>query len=124
MKYILAAVILFAGAFFFLNNGSAKNLVTYEELQGKLNSKANFILLDVRTLDEYNAGHIPAAVLLPYDEIAQKAEKLLPEKDAEIIVYCRSGRRSAIAADELRKLGYTEVKDFGGISRWQGELVK
>lgn len=124
MKYILAAVILFAGAFFFLNNGSAKNLVTYEELQGKLNSKANFTLLDVRTLDEYNAGHIPAAVLLPYDEIAQKAEKLLPEKDAEIIVYCRSGRRSAIAADELRKLGYTEVKDFGGISRWQGELVK
>lgn len=124
MKYILAAVILFAGAFFFLNNGSAKNLVTYEELQGKLNSKASFTLLDVRTLDEYNAGHIPAAVLLPYDEIAQKAEKLLPEKDAEIIVYCRSGRRSAIAADELRKLGYTEVKDFGGISRWQGELVK
>ncbi len=124
MKYILAAVILFAGAFFFLNNGSAKNLVTYEELQSKLNSKASFTLLDVRTLDEYSAGHIPAAVLLPYDEIAQKAEKLLPEKDAEIIVYCRSGRRSAIAADELRKLGYTEVKDFGGISRWQGELIK
>ena len=63
-------------------------------------------------------------MLLPYDQVEQKAASLLPDKDKPIIVYCRSGRRSAIAAVTLRGLGYKDVKDFGGISRWQGELER
>ena len=63
-------------------------------------------------------------MLLPYDEVEQKAAGMLPEKEKAIIVYCRSGRRSAIAADALRGLGYKDVKDFGGISRWKGALER
>ena len=95
-----------------------------EELQAKLARKENFVLLDVRTPEEFAEGHIGGSVLLPYDQVEQKAASLLPDKDKPIIVYCRSGRRSAIAAVTLRGLGYKDVKDFGGISRWQGELER
>ena len=96
----------------------------YAELEKKLAAQADFILLDVRTQEEYDEDHIPGAVLLPYDKIAEQAAVVLPDKEKEIIVYCRSGRRSAIAAETLVKLGYMQVADFGGISRWQGQLEK
>jgi len=82
------------------------------------------IVLDVRELTEYNEGHIEGALLLPYTEISAKAEAELPDKDEIILVYCRSGRRSEIAAKELMKLGYTKVYDFGGINDWPYETVK
>jgi rhodanese-related sulfurtransferase len=82
------------------------------------------IILDVRTQSEFDEGHIPNAVLLPGDEIAQRADEVLPDKDQTILVYCRSGRRSALAAKELVELGYTNVYDFGGILDWPGDLVK
>ena len=124
MKYILMLAIVIGGLFMFMQNGSANQKMSYEELQNKLNAKENFVLLDVRTQEEFDAGHIPTAILLPYDEINLKAATVLPDKEKEIVLYCRSGRRSAIAKKVLVELGYKDVKDFGGISRWQGELVK
>ena len=74
--------------------------------------------------DEYDAGHIPGAMLLPYTEIENKAESMLLDKDKQILVYCRSGRRSKIAAEALASLGYTNVKEFGGIIDWPYEVEK
>lgn len=124
MKYILAFILVAAGVFMFVQHGSTKNLVAYDELQQMVQSQDDFVLLDVRTQEEYSAGHIPGALLLPYDKIAAQSAVVLPNKEQEIIVYCRSGRRSAIAAETLSKLGYVKVRDFGGISRWQGTLEK
>ena len=124
MKYILMLAIVIGGLFMFMQNGSANQKMSYEELQNKLNAKENFVLLDVRTREEFDAGHIPTAILLPYDEINIKAATVLPDKEKEIVLYCRSGRRSAIAKKALVELGYKDVEDFGGINRWKGELVK
>lgn len=124
MKYILMVALVIGGLFMFMQNGSANQTMTSQELQNKLNAKASFVLLDVRTQEEYDAGHIAGAILLPYDEITVKAASVLPEKEKEIVLYCRSGRRSAIAKKALVELGYQKVEDFGGINRWQGELVK
>lgn len=103
---------------------SANQTMTTQELQNKLNAKENFVLLDVRTQEEYNAGYIAGALLLPYDEINAKATIVLPDKEKEIVLYCRSGRRSAIAKKSLLDLGYQKVVDFGGVKRWEGELVR
>ena len=83
------------------------------------------ILIDARTQAEFDQGHIEGAILLPEYEVAQKAEQLIPDKDAKILVYCRTGRRSAIAAKEFIKLGYTDVSDFGGLQTdWPYDVVK
>lgn len=124
MKYLLMVAVVIGGLFMFMQNSRAENLLSYEQLQAKITAQEDFVLLDVRSLDEYNSGHIPTAVLLSHDEINSKAEALVSDKNKEIVVYCRSGRRSAIAAEALAKLGYTNVQDFGGISRWQGSLEK
>lgn len=89
-----------------------------------MDSESGYIILDARTQEKYDEGHIPGAILIPYDEIADRAEKELPNKDQLILVYCRSGRRSKIAAEELVKLGYINVKEFGGIIDWEYEIVK
>ena len=83
----------------------------------------NTLILDVRTRDEYDAGHIRNAVLLPHSEIREKAESLISDRDQVILVYCRAGSRSEAAARELIALGYTKVFDFGGILDWTGEIV-
>lgn len=80
------------------------------------------LLLDVRTPQEYAEGHIPGAALIPYDELAAKFKEA--DKERPIVVYCRSGRRSAIAADTLKGMGYTNVSDFGGYTNWTRGLVK
>ncbi len=82
------------------------------------------IVLDVRTKDEYDQGHIEGAVLLPVDEISAKAEEVLEDKSTKILVYCRSGNRSATAAKTLIEMGYENVLDFGGIIDWPYEIVK
>lgn len=124
MKYVVMVLVVIGLAMSFMSRGDSKGLVSYEELQQKLTDKAPIVLLDVRTQEEFNNGHIPGALLLPYDEIDPKAAQLLPEKEKEIIIYCRSGRRSAIAKDSLEALGYTNVKDFGGMNRWQEQVEK
>ena len=82
------------------------------------------IVVDVRSLEEYNEGHIPNAISIPLETIENEAEAKLKNKDALILVYCRSGRRSREAALKLIEKGYTNVIDFGGIKDWNGEVVK
>ena len=94
------------------------------EAKALMDSESGYIIIDARTQEEYDQGHIPGAILIPEYEIADRAEKELPDKDQLILVYCRSGRRSKIAAEELVKLGYTNVKEFGGIIDWEYETVK
>ena len=96
--------------------------ITAEEAKKIIDSGEEHIILDVREQDEFDAGHIPGAILLPYTEIENKAEEMLPDKDKQILVYCRSGRRSKIAAESLVKLGYTNIKEFGGIIDWPYEI--
>ena len=98
--------------------------ITAEEAKKIMDSGAPHIVLDVREQDEYDEGHIPNAILIPYTEIDTMAEGILTDKDAQILVYCRSGRRSKIAAESLANLGYTNVKEFGGIIDWQYEVEK
>ena len=94
------------------------------EAKALMDSESGYIIIDARTQAEFDEGHIPGAILIPECEIADRAEKELPDKDQLILVYCRSGRRSKIAAEELVKLGYTNVKEFGGIIDWEYEIVK
>lgn len=98
--------------------------ITPQEAKAIMDSGEAHIILDVREQDEYDSGHIPNAILIPYTEIENKATEMLPDKDAQILVYCRSGRRSKIASETLSKLGYTNVKEFGGIIDWPYEVVK
>lgn len=98
--------------------------ISAEEAKEVMQSGNHYVILDVRTLDEYNEGHIEGAVLLPDNELEEKAESTLPDKEATILVYCRSGRRSVAAAQDLINMGYTNVYDFGGIVDWPYEVVK
>lgn len=98
--------------------------ITPEEAKKIMDSGEEHIILDTREQDEFDSGHIPKAILIPYTEIENKAEEMLPDKDKLILVYCRSGRRSKIAAESLAKLGYTNVKEFGGIIDWPYEVEK
>ena len=98
--------------------------ITPQEAKTIMDTESEHIIIDARTTEEFSEGHIADAILIPEYEIANRAEKELPDKDALILVYCRSGRRSKIASEELVKLGYTNVKEFGGIIDWPYEIVK
>lgn len=103
--------------------------VMYEQISAEdakkiMDSGEKVVILDVREQDEYDEGHIVGSILIPYTEIGNKAQETLPDKDKQILVYCRSGRRSKIAAETLAKLGYTNVKEFGGIIDWPYETEK
>ena len=97
--------------------------ITPEQAKSIMDTETDYIIIDARTVEEFAEGHIKNAILIPEYEVAQRAEKELPDKDALILVYCRSGRRSKIASEELVKLGYTNVKEFGGIIDWPYETV-
>ena len=96
--------------------------ITAAEAKEIMDSRDGYIILDTRTQAEYAESHIPGAILIPHDEITQKAEAVLTDKSQLILVYCRSGRRSKLAAEDLRKLGYTNIKEFGGIIDWPYEV--
>ena len=98
--------------------------ISAEEAKRIMDSGVKYFLIDSRTDSEYREGHIPGAVMIPEYEISESRELLPAEKDALILVYCRSGRRSKIASLELVKLGYTNVKEFGGIIDWKYEITK
>ena len=89
-----------------------------------LMDEGNVIVLDVRSQEEYDDGHIAGAIRLAYGEFPDKLESVLPDKDAVILVYCRSGNRSKTASDLLIEAGYTNVMDFGGIIDWPFEVVR
>ena len=97
--------------------------ITAEEAKARIDSENEVIILDVRTEEEYKAVHIPDAILLPNETITDKMPDLLTDQNAEILIYCRSGNRSAQAAKKLIALGYTNVYDFGGINDWPYDTV-
>ena len=116
---LLAAMLLTACGQDKENNWEAVYVnITAEEAKQIMDSEEGYIILDVRTQEEYDQGHISGAILIPDTEIESKAEKVLTDKDQLILVYCRSGRRSKLAAEALVELGYTNIREFGGIIDW------
>lgn len=101
---------------------AAYQTITPEDAKALMGT-SGVVLLDVRTKEEFDEAHIDGAALVPYDAIDQNVDKLPEGKDTTIIVYCRSGRRSAIAAETLLGMGYTQVYDLGGIQDWPYETV-
>ena len=97
--------------------------ITAAQAKDMMANTADYILLDVRTEEEYQENRLDGAILIPDYEIGSRAENELPDKDVLILIYCRSGRRSALAAEELILSGYTNVYDFGGIIDWPYETV-
>ena len=126
MKYliwILLTALLLTGCGQ-LNNNDREAVyvnITAQEAKQIMDSQEGYMILDVREQDEYDAGHIPGAILIPYTQIEEKAAAMLPDQDQLILVYCRSGRRSKIAAETLVELGYNNIKEFGGIIDWPYE---
>ncbi|MPM93529.1 Sulfurtransferase [bioreactor metagenome] len=104
-------------------NSLYKN-ITPQQAKEMMDETSDYILLDVRTPEEFLAGHIPNAVLLPDYEIIRKAENIIDDKNKKILVYCQSGGRSLGAAKALTKMGYTNVFNFGGIMRWPYSITK
>lgn len=98
--------------------------ISMQEAAEWMETEEHFVLVDVRTAQEYALGHIPGAVLLPNEEIGDEVVDVLPDKDALTLVYCRSGNRSRQAADKLVQLGYTNIVEIGGIMHWTGELER
>lgn len=101
------------------NNKNVYEQITPDEAKALMDSEDGYIILDVRTPEEFAAGHIAGAILIPDYEIGEKAESILTDKEQLILVYCRSGRRSKNAANELATLGYTNIEEFGGINDWK-----
>ena len=98
--------------------------ITVEEAKQVIDTEQGAIILDVRTQEEYDQGHIPNALLLPNTDISKQADTMLPDKNATILVYCRSGNRSKNASEELLAMGYTKVYDFGGINNWPYDITE
>jgi rhodanese-related sulfurtransferase len=88
-----------------------------------MESESGYIILDVRTIEEFNDRHIPGAICVPNESIGTEPIAELPQKDQLILVYCRSGRRSKEAAEKLAAMGYSNIYEFGGILDWTGETV-
>ena len=102
-----------------MNQSLGYEQITGAEAKMLMDTEADYIIIDARTTEEFDEGHIEGAILIPEYEIGNRAENELPRKDQLILVYCRSGRRSKIAAEALVDLGYTNVKEFGGIIDWE-----
>ena len=118
----LMALLLLAGC------GAQSEESTYrqvnaEEAASMMEEETGYIILDVRTAQEYSEKHIPGAINIPNETIGTEDIPELPDKEQLILVYCRSGNRSKQASEKLVKLGYTNIVEFGGINDWTGETV-
>ena len=121
---VLASLLVMTGCG---RTGTVEN--TYQQISQQeakeMMDTQQVIILDVREQEEYDSGHIPGAVLLPVGTITEDtAAAVIPEKDAAVLVYCRSGNRSKTASKALVELGYTDVYEFGGIITWPYEVEK
>lgn len=108
---------------------TSQDIILYEQITANdakkiIDSQEDYVILDVRTKAEYDASHIENATLLPLDEIEEKVTDVLPDKNQQLLVYCRSGVRSKEAALQLAELGYTNIKEFGGIIDWPYDVVR
>ena len=97
--------------------------ITMPEAMEMMETESGYIILDVRTAEEFAEKHIPNAINVANEDIGTEEISELPDKDQLIMVYCRSGRRSKEAAEKLVALGYTNIVEFGGIIDWTGETV-
>ena len=124
LVFLLLAVMLLTACGQDIENdqGAVYVNITAEEAMQIMDTEEGYIILDARTQEEYDEGHIPGAIVISHEEITEKAEEVLTDKDQLILVYCRSGRRSKIAAEALVELGYTNIKEFGGIIDWPYEV--
>ena len=128
---IIIAIIIIIGVVCIMNR-KEKNIeneviikhVSMNDIVQIMEENENYIILDVRTQAEYNQGHIPNAICIPNETIDENVVNKLPDKNQMILVYCRSGNRSKQAAEKLKKLGYTNLIEFGGIIDWKGEIER
>lgn len=120
---LLVLALVLTGVTNFTPKTTGYRQVTTAEAVNIMQTEENYVILDVRTAQEFASGHIPGAVLLPNETIGTEDIHLLPDKDQLILVYCRSGNRSKQAAEKLAQLGYTNIVEFGGINSWTGEIV-
>lgn len=133
-KLMISALLMLLAAALFAGCGSAQDksggeaaayrTLSADEAKELMDNESDYMILDVRTSEEYDEGHIPGAVLLPVTELSERASELLTDKDQLLLVYCRSGNRSKKAAETLAELGYTNVVDFGGIRDWKYDIEK
>ena len=122
--YIAAFIMLVSLAGCAEDNAPASyTSISAAEAKALMDAETGYIILDVRTENEFAAGHIPNAILIPDYDIEARAEAELPDKKQLILVYCRSGRRSKNAAAKLAEMGYINVKEFGGIIDWGYETA-
>ena len=117
-----AALLLIAGCAAPVQESSYRQ-VTAEEAIALMEKESGYIILDVRTAQEYSEKHIPKAVNIPNESIGTEEIPALPDKNQLILVYCRSGNRSKQASEKLAALGYANIVEFGGINDWPGETV-
>ena len=125
---IMLAALIFTGCGSSADDKTAGDKKTYrqvspEEAAAMMEEETDYIILDVRTQEEYEAAHIPGAICIPNETIGTEDIPELPGKDQLILVYCRSGNRSKQASEKLAKQGYTNIVEFGGINSWTGETV-
>ena len=121
---ILLSALMFTGCAGTSNNQTnTYRQISMDEAVDMMAQETGYIILDVRRLDEFAAGHIPGAINVANESIGTAKIPELPDKNQLIMVYCRSGRRSKEASEKLVKLGYTNIVEFGGILDWKGETV-
>lgn len=120
---VLLALTLLVGCGTTSNETISYRQISMEDAVTMMSEEENYIILDVRTAEEYAGGHIPEAINIPNESIGSEKIPELPDKDQLILVYCRSGNRSKQASEKLASLGYTNIVEFGGINDWPGETV-
>ena len=98
--------------------------ISQEEAAKLMETESDYVILDVRTPEEFASGHIPGAINIPNETISDAEPPQLPDRAQLILVYCRSGNRSKQASRKLAALGYTNILEFGGINTWPGEIVQ
>lgn len=125
---ILIMLVVIIGGVIMVNKNTEKETtnqiqyVSMDEITTIMQENTNYIILDARTIEEYNEGHIPNAICIPNETIDETVTTKLPNKDQLILIYCRSGNRSKQAALKLQQLGYTNLVEFGGIIDWDGPI--
>ena len=121
---LFLSALLFSGCVASHNSAGSYRQISMEQAVRMMERETDYVILDVRTPQEFAAGHIPNAINIPNETIGASEISALPDKDQLILVYCRSGRRSKEAAQKLVSLGYTSIVEFGGILDWTGETVR
>ena len=120
---LLLAFLLLAGCALPVRQEVSYRQISVDEAIMMMQEETDYIILDVRTHEEYTDKHIPGAINIPNETIGTAEIPELPDKDQLILVYCRSGNRSKQASEKLAALGYTNIMEFGGINDWPGETV-